>query len=180
MGSGSFIGSTHPAPCYKYYVIGFEKLHLLYFATTGVLLNIGTTVMGIIFVMMNWNVFALVNVTIFWNIFFVFLITWLVLGRNIFRILGTNEIRSFIDYLYKRKIFRHNWVTNTDIEKRYQTPNTAPCNGVVSYGAQIGGLRDFADHTRKSKRKTNALTIFARRAAFSVWLFSRSARSTMQ
>ena len=42
------------------------------------------------------------------------------------------------------------------------------CNGVVSHGAQIGGLRVFADHTRKSKRKTNALTIFARRAAFSV------------
>ena len=66
----------------------------------------------------------------------------------------------------------------TDIEGRYQTPYTAPCNDVVSHGAQIGGLRVFTDHTRKSKRKTNALTIFARRVAFSVWLFSRSARST--
>ena len=52
----------------------------------------------------------------------------------------------------------------TDIEGGYQTPYTVPCNGVVSRGC----LRVFADYTRKSKRKTNALTIFARRAAFSV------------
>ena len=67
----------------------------------------------------------------------------------------------------------------TDIEGRYQTPYTTSCNGVVNHGAQFGVLWVFADHTRaESKRKTNALTIFARRAAFGVSLFSRSARST--
>ena len=55
----------------------------------------------------------------------------------------------------------------TDIEGRYQTPYTTPCDGVVSHWAQIGGLQVFCrPHTQK--RKTNALTIFARRAAFSV------------
>ena len=49
---------------------------------------------------------------------------------------------------------------------RSQTSYTAPCNGVVSHGAQIGGLRVFANHTHRNKCKTNASTIFAHRAAF--------------
>ena len=44
---------------------------------------------------------------------------------------------------------------------RSQNLYTAPCNGVVSHGAQIGGLRVFADHTRKNKPKTNASMITA-------------------
>ena len=43
----------------------------------------------------------------------------------------------------------------TDIPQRYQTSYTTLCNGVVSCGAQFGGLWVFADHTRKNKRKTN-------------------------
>ena len=39
--------------------------------------------------------------------------------------------------------------------------DTAVCNGVVSHGAQIGGLQVFADHTHKNKCKTNASMIFA-------------------
>ena len=53
-------------------------------------------------------------------------------------------------------------VATTDIHQRYQTSYTAPCNRVVSHGAQFGGLRVFADH----KRKTNALTILTCRAVF--------------
>ena len=37
-----------------------------------------------------------------------------------------------------------------------------PCNGVVSHGAQFGGLQVFADHTRKSKGTTNVFMNFAR------------------
>ena len=56
----------------------------------------------------------------------------------------------------------------TDIEGRYQTPYTTPLNGVVSHGAQIGGLWVFGNHTRKSKRITNVVMIFACCAAFSM------------
>ena len=45
-------------------------------------------------------------------------------------------------------------------------PYTAPCNGVVSHGAQIGGHRVFTDYARKNKCKTNASMIFGRRTAF--------------
>ena len=51
-------------------------------------------------------------------------------------------------------------VVPIDIHRRSQT-YTALCIGIVSHGAQIGGLRVFADHTRKNKHKTNAPTIFA-------------------
>ena len=57
-----------------------------------------------------------------------------------------------------------------DIYWRSRTSYTTPCNGIVNHGAQIGDLRVFADHTRK----TNAPTIFARRAVFYVCLSSRS------
>ena len=40
------------------------------------------------------------------------------------------------------------------------------------------GVRIFADHTRGNKRKQNASTIFARRAAFHVCISSHSDRST--
>ena len=60
----------------------------------------------------------------------------------------------------------HRYKPEIQLELRYQTSYIAPCNGVVSRWAQFGGLRVFADHTCKSKRKANALTIFARRVAF--------------
>ena len=37
----------------------------------------------------------------------------------------------------------------TDMQQRYQASYTAPSYGVVSHGAQFGGLWVFADHTRK-------------------------------
>ena len=53
----------------------------------------------------------------------------------------------------------------------------ALCNGVVSRGAQNGGLCIFEDHTRKNKRKTNASMIFVHCAAFYACLSSRSYHS---
>ena len=49
-----------------------------------------------------------------------------------------------------------------------------PCNGIISHGAQIGGLRVFANHTCKNKCKTSSLTIFVPRAAFYTCLSLRS------
>ena len=46
-------------------------------------------------------------------------------------------------------------ILSTDIEGRYQTPYTVQCNGVVSHGAQIGGLGVFADHTHTQKQTQN-------------------------
>ena len=63
----------------------------------------------------------------------------------------------------------------TDIHRRSQTSHTAPCNGVVSHGAQIGGLRVFVDHAYKNKCKTNASTFFAALETF--FLSSLSDRS---
>ena len=48
----------------------------------------------------------------------------------------------------------------------------------VTHGAQIGGIRIFADHTLEIKRKQNVSTIFSHRAAFYACLSSRSDRST--
>ena len=56
--------------------------------------------------------------------------------------------------------------SSTDTQGRSQTSYTAPCNGAVSHGAQIGGLWVFDDHTRKHKHKANRSTIFACCAAF--------------
>ena len=50
----------------------------------------------------------------------------------------------------------------TDIQGRSLTLYSAPCNGIISHAAQIGGLWVFANYARK----TNASMIFARRAAF--------------
>ena len=67
----------------------------------------------------------------------------------------------------------------TDIEKRSQNSYSALCNDVISHGAPIsGGLRIFADHTRRNKCKLNASTIFARRVAFHACLSSCSDSST--
>ena len=70
------------------------------------------------------------------------------------------------------------YVPTTDIQGRSQTSYTAPCNGVVNHGAQIGGVRVFAVHTHGNKCKQNASTIFACRGAFYTCLSSRSDRST--
>ena len=58
--------------------------------------------------------------------------------------------------------------------RKTQTSYIAPCNGVISYGVQIGGLQVFVDHTCKSKRKTNVSMVFAHRAAFYACLSLRS------
>ena len=61
-------------------------------------------------------------------------------------------------------VFTHAWasrrlysyfVLTKNIEKRSQNSYTTPCNGVVSRGAQIGGIQVFDDHTRGNKRKQN-------------------------
>ena len=62
---------------------------------------------------------------------------------------------------------------------RSQTSYTTLCNGAsLAMGAQIEGIRVFADHTRGNKHKQNASKIFARRATFLACLSSRSDRST--
>ena len=66
----------------------------------------------------------------------------------------------------------------TDIEKRSQNFNIAPCNVVVSHGAVIGGIQVFDDHTGGNKRKQNASTIFVHHVAFHKCLFSCSDHST--
>ena len=65
-----------------------------------------------------------------------------------------------------------------DIQGTSQTSYTTPCNGVFSHGAQIGGIWDYADHTRRNKHKQNASTIFARRKAFHACFSSHSDRFT--
>ena len=70
------------------------------------------------------------------------------------------------------------WVCTTDIERRYQNSYTAPCNGVISRGAPIGGIQVFADHTHGNRRIQNASTIFASWVAFHACLSSGSDWST--
>ena len=81
------------------------------------------------------------------------------LGLGIWRQWSVHKPHTAHPYLKK------SWVHCTDCDDRCcshryrgEIPDfyTAPCNGVVSHGAQFGDLRVFADH----KRKTNALTIF--------------------
>ena len=52
-------------------------------------------------------------------------------------------------------------VRNERLAKSSTVGYTASCNGVVSHGAQFGSLWVFANHTRKSKGKTNAFMIYA-------------------
>ena len=55
---------------------------------------------------------------------------------------------------------------NSQIQGRSQTLYTVPCNGVVSHGLKLGVFGDLANHARKSKRKANMSTTFARCPAF--------------
>ena len=62
------------------------------------------------------------------------------------------------------------WAQIIDIHGRSKTSYIPPCNGVISHGAQIGGLRVFADHTCKNKRNTNASTVFVHRVVSCVYI----------
>ena len=66
----------------------------------------------------------------------------------------------------------------TDIERRSQNSYTALCNGDVSHGAPIGGIRVFADHTSGNKRKQGEPKIFMLCVAFHTCLSSRLDSST--
>ena len=68
------------------------------------------------------------------------------------------------------------YIEGTDVHQRSHTSYTTPCNGVVSHGAQFGGLYDFADQHNVSK--TYAVTIFTRRVVFYTCLASPSECST--
>ena len=59
---------------------------------------------------------------------------------NVLLALGGEDVKSFSPRC----------ITGTDLQGRSQTSYTTPCNGVLSQGAQIGGLWVFADHTRKN------------------------------
>ena len=83
--------------------------------------------------------------------------------------LNTREVSTDFAYLiWGRPLI---FVQPTDIEGRYQTPYTVPCNGVISHGAQYGVFGFCWPHTQKQTQNKT------RRAAFRVWLFSRSARN---
>ena len=63
------------------------------------------------------------------------------------------------------------------IYRRSQTSYTAPCNGDVSHGAQIGDLRLFTDHARKNNAKPMHLRSLRTVRYFTRVLSSRSDRS---
>ena len=87
---------------------------------------------------------------------------------------GSATIRTEVMLISIHDIIRNDSKTSvihTYIQGRSQTSYTATYNGVVSHGAQIGGLWVFADHTRKNKCETGVSTIFTRCAAFYVFLF---------
>ena len=48
----------------------------------------------------------------------------------------------------------------TDIHRRYQTFYTAPCNGIVSHGAQYGGLRVYG-HTKANAKQMRSRSLHA-------------------
>ena len=48
------------------------------------------------------------------------------------------------------------------------------CNGIISHGAPIEGVRVFADHARGNKCKQIAPTIFARCVAFQACTYTPS------
>ena len=50
-------------------------------------------------------------------------------------------------------------VTLTGIQRRSQTLYTNLCNGMVSHGAQIGGLQVFADHMQKQTHPRSSQTV---------------------
>ena len=57
----------------------------------------------------------------------------------------------------------------SDVQSRSHTLYTAPCNGVISHGAQIGVLLVFAAHIHKNK----CIVVFAHCATFYACLSSR-------
>ena len=61
-----------------------------------------------------------------------------------------------------------------NINHKSQTSNTAPCNGIVSLGAQFEGLRVFANHAQKNKHKAYVCRIFVLSAVFYACLSSCS------
>ena len=63
-------------------------------------------------------------------------------------------------------------ILSTDIEERSQTLYTAPCNGTLSHGAQIGGLCVLPP--MHAKTRNNASTIFTCHGVFHTCLSSRS------
>ena len=76
--------------------------------------------------------------------------------------------------LFRRNLYHDRmYVVTIDIHRRSHTSYTAPCNGVVSHGAQNWGSSSFFDdHTCNNTCKTNAPTIFAHHAAFYACLSS--------
>ena len=52
------------------------------------------------------------------------------------------------------------YVRSVELGLRSQNSFTGPCNGIVSHGAPIGGIRVFIDHTCGNECKQNATTIF--------------------
>ena len=70
------------------------------------------------------------------------------------------------------------WNYHSYIERRSQKSYNALCGGIVSHGAQIGGIQVFADHTSRNKRKQNVSTIFTHCAVFPTCLSSSSDRSS--
>ena len=51
---------------------------------------------------------------------------------------------------------------STDLDQRYQTSYTAPCNGIISHRATIGGILVLPDYKIcGNKHKQNAPMIFA-------------------
>ena len=62
----------------------------------------------------------------------------------------------------------------TDIQGRSQTSHTIPCNGIISHGAQIGGIWVFANHTRNNKAKQMHLRSLRTMRCFYACLSSQS------
>ena len=78
------------------------------------------------------------------------------------------QLQEIIEYLSRR------YKMPTDLDQRSQNSYNAACNGVLSHGAPIMGIRIFADNTHRNKCKQNASMISA---AFQACLSLRSARS---
>ena len=87
---------------------------------------------------------------------------------------STEECGGFLTYLPNALHSYSEIVCYPQIYKprRSQTSYTAPCNGVISHGTQIGDLWFFADHIRKNKHNTNVPTISSRCAVFYACLSS--------
>ena len=77
---------------------------------------------------------------------------------------------SVLTFSLQKDNLRMNVVSS--IQRRFQTLYTALCNGVVSHGAQIGGLQVFANHTCKNTKQMRSW--FTRHAAFYMCLSSCS------